>query len=152
MPTLNLSRNRKLNGNDDSVRVITEAHSGWSKGWVARVTLAAPGSRYELDREWLRPSATSLSRAGNGTKTYDDLEDGVYEADSVWRSYQSHRTYFHVRDGQLSEDDVTEDREQAKKWLADSGSRIHLERQLADARSRVAELEAQLAALPTEEV
>lgn len=42
----------------------------------------------------------SLSRNGNGQKIYflRYLDDGYYEAESVFRSFRAHRVYFEVRD------------------------------------------------------
>ncbi|MGG4034189.1 hypothetical protein ABEV74_10900 [Paenibacillus cisolokensis] len=102
----------------EEAAVVTEVHSGWSKGWLARVTLAAPGARYDLHREFIGESKRDMSRAGNGTKTYklSQLADGIYEADSVYRSYTSFRTYFRVAGGKVVE--LYENKAVAKAALA----------------------------------
>lgn len=114
MAGLNLVRGWKLV--DDPV-VVVERHNGWTNGWVARITLAEPQSKYDLEREFLSPARSQLSRAGNGTKTYDlrEFEDGWYEAESVARSYQSFRVYFEVRDHGVQR--VVETKQEVKKIL-----------------------------------
>ena len=112
---LNLARECKLT--DDGL-VTTEAHGAWSKGWLAKVELAAPGARFDLEREFVQADLSTVNRKGNGLKKYrlDRLVDGVYEADSVWRSYQSHRTYFLVLDGSVEV--IFADKLAAKNYLA----------------------------------
>lgn len=112
---LDLARSCKLT---DDNHIVTEAHGGWSKGWMARVELAAPGARFDLEREFCRADLDSTNRKGNGIKKYrlDKLADGVYEADSVWRSYQGHRTYFLVEGGSV--ECVFDDKAAAKTFLA----------------------------------
>lgn len=112
---LNLARECKLT--DDGL-VTTEAHGAWSKGWLAKVELAAPGARFDLEREFVQADLSTVNRKGNGIKKYrlDRLVDGVYEADSVWRSYQSHRTYFLVVAGSV--ECIFDDKLAAKNYLA----------------------------------
>ncbi len=106
MQRINLSRRVEIDGEPEPgrARIVCEAHGGWSKGWCA---LLLPGERtpderwpgrylYDLDRRWL-DSEDDLSRAGNGRRTYDELGPGIYEADSVWRSYASRRHLIRVR-------------------------------------------------------
>ncbi|MBN2980087.1 hypothetical protein [Cohnella algarum] len=101
----------------DEAVIRTEAHSGWSKGWLARVSLSAPGARFDLEREFVRASADNTNRSGNGYKEYNlsQLVDGIYEADSVAKSYQSHRTFFQVAGGSVVE--IFEDKAAAKAAL-----------------------------------
>lgn len=82
--------------------VTTEAHSQWSTGYLARLR---EGKNLEIEREFLRPAKTELSRAGNGTKFYEisSMPDGVYEAESVIRSYEACKEYFRIKDGQIVE-------------------------------------------------
>jgi hypothetical protein len=78
--------------------VVIEAHPGWTKGWLAKLnagTLTSPG------RTFLTAASSQLSNAGNGTKTFTDLENGLYEAESVWRSYKIARTVFRVQDNEI---------------------------------------------------
>lgn len=95
MATLYLNRQVTLNDNSNA-NVVTEAHSGWSTGWVAELTLD-PNSP-ALVRAFIEPTKRELSRAGNGTKVYANIKPGFYQADSVWRSYASHRQVFEVTD------------------------------------------------------
>jgi hypothetical protein len=79
-----------------TTEVVTETHGSWSKGWVARISPPELGDKYDFKREFLKAEEEKLSRAGNGLKTYRNLPAGIYEADSVYRSYKSHRVYFSV--------------------------------------------------------
>ncbi len=95
---LNLARTDTA---DESGFIFTEAHSTWSKGWLARIQLAQwENTQFDLERSFITPTSADLSRVGNGHKSYalSGLDDGIYEADSVWRSFKAHRVYFEVRD------------------------------------------------------
>lgn len=99
-----LSLARELTAWDQPV-VITEAHTKWSKGWMARIEIAPARSRWRFERTWVDPADDRRNTAGNGLLVYDlrQLPDGVYEADSVERSGRSHRAYFRVADGRVAE-------------------------------------------------
>jgi hypothetical protein len=65
-----------------------------SKGYLADIALpTGPGPhRYDLDRVFIR---------GSGAKYihYRDLEDGIYEAESAFRSFVTRRYFVLVADG-----------------------------------------------------
>lgn len=107
---LDLSRGVNARESDGpGVHVTTEAHSGWSHGWLAAMTPHHDERGPTHGRDFFRPDSTDLSRAGNGAKHYHDVPEGVYEADSVRRSFSPHRAFFHVKGGQvehLSEDEA----------------------------------------------
>lgn len=111
---LDMVRGYALN---DSDSVVTEAHVGWSKGWLAKVKLSAVGAKYDLDSNFISASYRELSRAGNGNITYklSKLEDGIYEADSVYRSGESFRLYFRVENHSVVE--VFDSKDDAKVAL-----------------------------------
>lgn len=97
MSTLRLSRTvEALNNDEKEVTIVTEAHSSWTTGWLAEITEINEDKPGGLGRKFMPYDTESLSRAGNGSKAYVIDSPGVYEADSVWRSYKSHRTYFVV--------------------------------------------------------
>lgn len=102
----------------EEASIVTEAHSGWSKGYLALVTLAAPGARFDLDRKFIRASINEVNRSGNGYLTYSlkNAADGIYEADSVARSYTSMRVYFRVQGGSVVE--VFDDKASAKSAMS----------------------------------
>lgn len=102
----------------DEAVVRTEVHCGWAKGWLARIELSGAGARYDLDRTFINTGDAQLSRAGNGKITYDltDLADGIYEADSVYRSYTGFRAYFRVVAGSVVE--IFDSKKAAKEALA----------------------------------
>ncbi|MBY9080968.1 hypothetical protein KIH86_02900 [Paenibacillus sp. HN-1] len=108
---MGLSLVRGIRRTDDA-EVVTEAHGSWSKGWLARVTLATPGAKFDLDRKFIRASYDGRNRSGNGYLTYTGLADGIYEADSVIRSYSAHRIYFRIIAGVVAE--IFEGKEDAK--------------------------------------
>lgn len=116
--SLDLRRRVDLYETGEQPKVVTETHTSWSKGWVARVRLAKPGAKFDLDRNFLQADRMDLSRAGNGDKVYflSNLEDGVYEADSVYRSMQSFRSYFRVLNHSVVQ--VFESKNDAKSYLA----------------------------------
>lgn len=94
MDKLDLQRGWGIDETTDYPAVVTEAHSAWSKGWVARIVDTddhAPGGFVQL---FLHDEKSGLSRAGNGWKEYRLVEPGLYQADSVYRSYTSFRTLF----------------------------------------------------------
>lgn len=99
---LNLARQE--NRIEDAV-IRTEAHSGWSKGWMARITLAASRAHFDLDRSFVNGDKSGVNRSGNGTIEYNTkfLADGIYETDSVLKSYTSHRSYFRIAAGAVVE-------------------------------------------------
>lgn len=99
-----LSLARELTAWDQPV-VITEAHTKWSKGWMARIEIAPARSRWRFERTWVDPADDRRNTAGNGLLVYDlrQLPGGVYEADSVERSGRSHRAYFRVGEGRVVE-------------------------------------------------
>ncbi|MCL6460144.1 MAG: hypothetical protein K6T85_19305 [Gorillibacterium sp.] len=103
----------------EEATVITEAHSGWSKGWVARVTLAPVGAKFDLDRRFVNADDRDVNRAGNGYLTYSTrfMADGIYEADTVRRSMESQRVYFRIATGIVIE--VFESKVAAKVALSD---------------------------------
>ena len=103
----------------DEPMLITEVRTRFNcKGWLARIEIAGPNARFDLERDWIRPDEADLSRAGNGTKTYNvnELVDGVYEAASVWRSFKQHRVFFEVEGGEIAH--WTDNKREAKAWLA----------------------------------
>lgn len=83
-----------------AVYVQTECTGRSTKGWGARVTLAAKGGKYPLERAWLDTYDEDVTQSsGNGTKRYRLTEPGWYEFDSQWRSMATHRTLVHVTRG-----------------------------------------------------
>ncbi|MBN9519483.1 hypothetical protein J0H58_13330 [bacterium] len=80
---------------DGSVIITEWQRPPGSKGYLADIALpSGPGPhRYDLDRTFLR---------GSGTKYiyYRDLDDGVYEAESAYRSSVTRRYYILVTGGQ----------------------------------------------------
>jgi hypothetical protein len=101
----------------DTPEIETEAHPGFgTTGWVAELVPQTPtwGSMrlddgkvtgmLDVTLSFQSPDREELSRAGNGHRYYrlSSLGDGVYLAESVWRSYATHRTFVLVRDGSPS--------------------------------------------------
>lgn len=78
------------------VRVGTERHCGWGGGWCARILALDEREKGGLRREFLRPYARELSRAGNGTVEFRISEPGLYEAEYIRRSFERARVYFAV--------------------------------------------------------
>ena len=80
--------------------VRIEAHAGWGKSWLAR--LSAPASdvdrKYGVGREFIARDGQSLSRKGNGTLCYTIAEPGLYEAQGIYRSFRVWRVVFRVHD------------------------------------------------------
>ncbi len=116
MKKLVVSRGWKRNEADRTTLEV-ERHSGWAKGWLARITLPHEDDKYDLHRDFIRHDDQFLSRAGNGHLYYYDLPDGIYETDAVWRSFRGFRVYFEVRDGEIGS--VTDSKKDAKQWLHD---------------------------------
>lgn len=138
MNGLNLSRGVQ---DTEVAHLVTEAHGGWSSGYLARVRLAGPRSKFDLDRVFVTPDEQSLSRAGNGSKTYYlcDLDDGVYEAESVYRSYSKHRVYFELREGRVhrrtgSTVDSPKAKDEAKVWLRERAAAVEADSTLERVR------------------
>ena len=103
----------------ERLTVVTETHNGWTRGWVARIQLSQPGAKYDLDREFIGADDESLSYGGNGRRFYYDLQDGIYEAESVYQSMRAFRVYFRVLGGDIVA--VTRSKEAAKGWLCELG-------------------------------
>jgi len=72
------------------LRILTEAHGSWSRGWIA---LLNDGRRSFLD-----PIDEQLSNNRNGLREFLVDAPGLYEVDSVCRSYRSHRLRFRLRE------------------------------------------------------
>lgn len=72
------------------LRIVTEAHGSWSKGWVARIS--------DSQRRFLDPIDEQFSNNRNGLREFLVDTPGLYEVDSVCRSYHSHRLRFRLRD------------------------------------------------------
>lgn len=81
--------------------VCTSAHAGWSAGWVAQ--LEKTENPAKPNRNFLTWNKSNCSRAGNGCKVYHHLADGIYECESVVRSYESARFYLKITDGVIVE-------------------------------------------------
>lgn len=104
--------------------VITEAHTKWSRGWMARIARAPARSRWRFARDWLEPADDRRNTAGNGPLVYDlrSLPEGVYEADSVERSGHAHRVYFRVAGGRVVELYLNAEEARAELAAEESGS------------------------------
>lgn len=86
---------------DGQAALATSAHTGWSKGWCARII--GKDSKYGLARTFERAAERGLSRAGNGVLVYH-LTPGLYEAESVYKSAAAWRYYVLVHpDGGIEE-------------------------------------------------
>jgi hypothetical protein len=93
---LELNRKQELIGVD----CITLEQSKGARAWLARIT--GKSKQYGFEREFINPSNRYLSRNGNGLINFNDLNPGVYEANSTWRSMRSQRVYFVVQiDGSI---------------------------------------------------
>lgn len=90
-------------------RVECEAHPGWCKTWVARLSAPVTDAdrQFGVHREFVDRDGQSLSRAGNGSVYYTVAAPGLYEASSVYRSYRGWRVIFRVHDDGTAE------------WIAD---------------------------------
>lgn len=99
-----------------AVPEVRVEQSASTKAWVA-LCQEEVGGRWPLSHTYLKASHTSLSRAKNGTKTYavTQMVDGVYVANSTWRSMEGHRRYFRVEAGAVVE--VFDDQEEALEWM-----------------------------------
>ena len=118
-----LSTVRKTEVTDDanpSAVLITECHEEFgTNGWAARLTIApSKGSLNFTTSHWLSPDSEQLDRLNRGTKTYRDLPPGLYDCESVWKPYKTHRVYFEVRaDGSIEVLDEHEARERLRDQL-----------------------------------
>lgn len=96
--TINLRRGGEVVGEGPVTRVRTEAHVGWTSGWLASVSLGETTAKGPtMARAFLRPDEEDLSRAGNGSKEYE-VGPGWYEAESVYRSGTAERHQFLIRE------------------------------------------------------
>jgi hypothetical protein len=136
--------------------IRTEAHAGWSKGWLARMELIPPvlEGTYAKDVSLTFFSADeeNLSRAGNGSKTYAGPFDGVFVAESVWRSMTAHRHYMRFIDGVLVADSSDED--DARAWLGATETKDELTARLRAEREKhiAAQTQATAAVTPLPEL
>lgn len=74
-----------------------------AKGWLARLTLAPFGSRYEFDREFVGQSSSSKTgRSELREYEVSTLADGIYEADTVGRDGANKRLFFKVEGGRIA--------------------------------------------------
>lgn len=95
------SRIEDRGGDAFPVIVTLEKHVAWGNTWLAEVTgvdSEAPGG---FAQTFLEVDSQSLSREGNGTVMYLIEKDGIYQANGVWRSYETHRTVIVVKDGEV---------------------------------------------------
>ena len=85
-------------------RIFVEQTRG-VKAYVATLADGASNARFKVARAFVDADEEDLSRSGRGFKTYNvsGMKDGVYEAQSVWRSMTGHRAYFRVQDGAVTE-------------------------------------------------
>lgn len=113
---------RRIEHTDDGM-VYTEisAFAG-GKGWAAQMLPTAPTVRYgkvaDYEYRFLRADDRHVSGSGRtGHANYDirNEDDGVYVAQSVYRSGVSQTVFFEVRDGSVG--DWTEDIDEARRWL-----------------------------------
>lgn len=102
MQTLDLVRRDELAGqpaeSGEPAIVITEAWTGHTSGYLARVDVSAlHGSPlYEWERSFVRPSIDQRSAWGNGRRVYRVDEPGVYEVESRWHGGEVRRHWFEV--------------------------------------------------------
>lgn len=101
MQTLNTARTTSVSGEADAneVEIVTERHGAWSRGWVARIVredASAPGG---LAQRFV-DAVAEPPRGKNGDARFR-VGDGLYQADSVWRSFSSHRVLFRVAGGEV---------------------------------------------------
>jgi hypothetical protein len=102
MATLTTVRKAEVTNDDNpSAVLITECHEEFgTNGWAALLSLT--GTRNFTTSNWLTPDREQLDRQRRGTKTYLDLPPGIYDCESVWKPYKTHRVFFEVRaDGSI---------------------------------------------------
>ena len=97
MSYLMLDRRVTMDNSGSRTAYVTCEHcTGISKGWLARIRLAAYGSRWDLMRQFERREPPS--RRDRHLHRYALTEPGVYEADSVLSVTDStrQRCYFEL--------------------------------------------------------
>lgn len=93
----------------DLQRTVAEMQNGeiWVeqmkgvRAYLAQIT--GPCAVYKAKRHFIDGDESQLSQARKGRIVYDvtELDDGVYEAQSTWRSMRRHRVYFVLRGGSI---------------------------------------------------
>jgi hypothetical protein len=84
------------------VLVMLGKHPGWGSTWLAEVTDVDEETRGGFVQEFLDVESQSLSNVGAGSVLYRIDTDGIYQANSIWRSYTTHRVVFRVQAGQVT--------------------------------------------------
>lgn len=100
---LGLWTSRDLRANDTGC-ITTEALPDISKGWLARLTPKRPGDAFDCGRDFARRSSQSRSHSGGALIEYElrDLQDGIYECETVSQLATKRRVYLLIADHRVA--------------------------------------------------